>query len=252
MKTATLQQPIDVFEAAMTAAWPHRFRGRLQFRDLVVGGTPTNEKVAEGWIRSKMQTGDEAVMNLVLETMAERVVDRDEAMKIVGDLKLLKGFKKDQSGLYLDGRTLKACLKEGASIAQAGGFVGKRGWGQNNAGLKSFVAEHIMVVENKLHLLRGGKPVTKPDEIQQRFVHTFKGSGITYEEVVERAEIEFTIITDSDSFDHDFWAQTWLKAREQGLGASRSMGFGRFWVTQWERVEDKPVKATRKRASAAA
>jgi CRISPR/Cas system CSM-associated protein Csm4 (group 5 of RAMP superfamily) len=31
----------------------------------------------------------------------------------------------------------------------------------------------------------------------------------------------------------------WLTAEQQGIGASRSQGFGRFEVTSWERLSGK-------------
>lgn len=77
--------------------------------------------------------------------------------------------------------------------------------------------------------------VTEPTGVSQRFVHTFRGSGIQYEEYVTDAEIRFTVTTDYD-FTEEQWAMLWLTGQQQGIGATRSMGFGRYEVIKWDRI----------------
>jgi CRISPR/Cas system CMR-associated protein Cmr1 (group 7 of RAMP superfamily) len=109
-------------------------------------------------------------------------------------------------------------------------------------GIKSFVAEHIFVREQRLHL-----GADKPSDVIQSFIHTFRGSGIQYTEVLEQAEFDFTVETDR-KFDDEFWAMLWLTGQRQGIGATRSQGFGAFTITEWEPLgEVKPVR--RKRAA---
>src|SRR5215475_8806257 len=109
MSTAVVEDlDVDVFAEMAAKSWKNRYRGRLRFRDRCLGGTPTDEKVAKGWLAAKLQTQDEALMARVKEVMLERSVNADEAMKIVGDLKLLKGFRGDDEGIYLESRILKA------------------------------------------------------------------------------------------------------------------------------------------------
>ena len=86
-----------------------------------------------------------------------------------------------------------------------------------------------------LYLERDDKPVLEPDEVIQRFVHTFRGNGIQYEEVCRNVRIVATILTDWD-FTPEFWGITWLTGEQQGLGASRSQGMGRYTVVAWEPV----------------
>jgi hypothetical protein len=242
----------NVFAAFAEKAWPITFHGRLRFRDLAIGGTPTDDKVATAWIKSKFISNDEAIRKLVAETMAEREVDAKAALEAVGDLKLLKGFKKDATGLFYDARCLKACIKEGVAVASSAEKIDKTGYGAySKAGVRSFVAEHIFVAEQKVHLLVGGKPVMQHHGIQQRFVTTWRGkTGITYEEYVDQAEIAFTVKTDWE-FSEAFWAMVWLTAGEQGLGATRSQSFGRFDVVAWDRVVSaSKARATRARKAA--
>lgn len=102
-----------------------------------------------------------------------------------------------------------------------------KSWGKTNKGLLGFIAEHVCVVEDRLHL-----GVTEPTGITQRFVHTFRGSGIQYEEYVADAVIDFTVLADWDFADEQ-WAMIWLTGEQQGIGATRSQGFGRYTVTHW-------------------
>lgn len=204
------------------AAYPHRFAGQLVVAT-IAGGTPTDPKVAEGWLRTKLADKDDLIREAVAEVMVERGIDAESAAEIVSTNKHLNGFKRDAHGLYIDGRQLKACIKEAACIR----WPDTR-WGPTRKGTKSFFAEHVFVSEDRLPL-----GVAEPTGVMQRFVHTFRGNGIQYEEYVEDAKISFSVITDY-KFKAEEWAMLWLTAEQQGLGASRSQGFGRFEVVQWD------------------
>jgi hypothetical protein len=218
----------SVFATYQDKAWPYRFEGTLHVYN-IAGGIPSDGKVAEGWIKTKLADKDDLIRELVATTMAERGITADQAATEVDTLKHLNGFKRDESGLYIEGRQLKAALKEAASVAVASGKLNSRGWGKTNKGLLAFLAEHVFVVDDRLHL-----GVTEPTGIAQRFVHTWRGTGIQYEEYVEDAKIDFTVKADHEFTEQD-WAMIWLTGQEQGIGASRSQGFGRYEVTRWER-----------------
>lgn len=210
-------------------AYPYRYKGRIEVAT-IAGGVPTDEKVAEGWIRSKIQDKEEVIREMIAQTMAERGVSAEEAAKMVDMTKHLNGFKRDpERGLYVEGRQLKAALKEAGSVAVGAGKLEKgRAWGTTNKGLLSFFSEHVFVVDDRLYL-----GVSEPTGIVQRFVSTFRGTGIQYMEYVENAVINFTVITDWE-FKGEHWGMIWLTAQQLGLGASRSQGFGRFVITNWE------------------
>jgi hypothetical protein len=216
----------STFAKFTAEAYPIRYRGQLLVH-VIAGGTPTSEKVAEAWLRTKLAPSDDLIREAVAQTMVERGVTAEEAAKVVSDEKHLNGFKRDENGLYIEGRQLKAAIKEAASVAVAAGKIDARGWGKTNKGLLSYIAEHVFVVEDRLHL-----GVTEPTGIMQRFVHTWRGTGIQYEEYVENAKLSFTVITDHDFTDKQ-WAMLWLTGEQQGIGASRSQGFGRYEVTEW-------------------
>ncbi len=221
---------MSVFDRYRKDSYPHQFSGTLHV-GVICGGTPTDPKVAEGWLRTKLGIDkDDQIRQMVAETMVERGVTVDEATELVNAQKNLNGFRRDESGLYIEGRQLKAALKEAASIAVAAGKLTQRGWGKTNKGLLGYLAEHVFVVEDRLHL-----GVADATGIAQRFVHTFRGTGIQYEEYVEDAKVDFTVIADHDFSDKE-WAQIWLCGEQNGIGASRSQGYGRYEVTRWERT----------------
>lgn len=215
----------SVFAKYESKSYPHRYRGEM-IVTCIAGGTPTDSNVAEAWLRTKLADSDDLIREAVAEVMAERGVTAEEATAIVSTNKHLNGFKRDETGLYIEGRQLKACIKEAASVAMAAGKLPRK-WGATNKGVKSYVAEHIFVVEDRLHL-----GVQQPTGVLQRFVHTFRGTGIQYEEYVENAKVPFTIESDHKFSDAE-WAELWLTAERQGIGASRSQGFGRFTVVTW-------------------
>lgn len=220
---------MSVFQKFENEAFPYRFMGQLTV-DRIAGGIPSDPKVAEGWLRTKLGDKDDLIREAVATTMIERSVSAEEAARIVDEYKHLNGFKRDDLGLYIEGRQLKAAIKEAASVAMAADKLKGRGWGKTNKGLLSYVAEHVFVLEDRLHL-----GVAEATGVNQRFVHTFRGSGIQYEEYVDNAVIDFTLISDHDFEDRE-WAMIWLSGQQQGIGASRSQGFGRYEVTRWDKV----------------
>jgi len=224
----------SVFSSQFEEAFPFRFNGTLHL-DVIAGGVPSDPNVAEGWLRKKLGVSDEAtIQKMVAETMVERGITAEEAASEVSKHRHLNGFKRDPDRggeLYVEGRQLKAGLKEAVSIAIAAGKVKDRGWGKTNKGLLNYFKEHVFIVEDRLYL-----GVTEPTGIMQRFVHTWRSSGIQYEEYVNDASVDFTAITDEDFSPKD-WGMIWLTGEQNGLGASRSQGFGRYQVTRWEAVK---------------
>ena len=222
----------SVFDDYATRAWPFTWHGSLHV-ETIAGGVPSNEHVAEAWLQSKVADKDDLIREQIATLMAERGITADEATELADKLRHLNGFKghSDPKGLCIEGRQLKAAIKEAASVAYASGKLlnkGKNSWGRTSKGIHGWVAEHIFVVEDRLYL-----GVAEPTGIVQRFVKTYRGTGIQYLEWVEDAKIDFTVVTDHD-FTPEQWAMLWLTGEQQGIGASRSQGFGRYSVTRWE------------------
>lgn len=215
----------SVFAKYIPQAYPYNFKAQLTVSRLA-GGIPTDPKVAEGWLKTKLAPKDEILREAVAETMIERGVGVEEATAEVVATKNLNGFKRTEAGvLYIEGRQVKAMIKESANVRWAGNR-----WGPTRKGTLSFFAEHVFVQDDIIEL-----GVTAPSGINQRFVHTRFGSGIQYEEYIEDAVVEFVVATDY-KFDKEEWGLLFLTAEQNGLGASRSQGFGRFTVTDWKEL----------------
>lgn len=220
----------SAFASYTAAAWPYRFAATISVRNLA-GGVPTDPRVAEGWLKTKLADKDDVIRDLVAQTMVERGITADQAASEVDKLKHLNGFKRNEGGLYIEGRQLKAAIKEAAGVARATDKL-KAKWGTTNKGVLGFVAEHVMVVEDVLQL-----GVDEPSRVLQSFPKNPRTgqTGIQYTEVVDAAVFDCTVIADHE-FREEEWAMLWLTGEQQGLGASRSQGFGRYEVTHWEAV----------------
>lgn len=228
----------SIFSDHQADAYPFRYAVTLEV-DTLVGGTPSDPKVCEGWLRSKIEESDETIRRMVAETMVERGITAEQAAEEVSRLKHLNGFKRDEvtGELYIEGRQVKAMLKEAACIR----WPDKR-WGPTRKGTKSFFAEHVFVPEKRI-----GLGVKEPSDVTQRFVHVFRGNGIALDEIVRDAQVAFTVLTDH-TFSEEEWAHLWLTGEQNGVGACRSQGYGTFVVTQWEPIGG----TTRRRRTAAA
>lgn len=213
----------SVFEAVRNTVYPFRYHGEMLVHELH-GGVPSTPEVIEHWIKTKFQDNDALVQEMVLETMKERGLEGDEAVTEVASTKGLNGFKRTENGeLYVEGRQLKACIKEAANIRWA-----KDRWGPTNKGTRGFFAEHVFVAENILPL-----GVKEPTGVLTSIVKSRFGTSFKLEEYVEDVTIPFTIVTDHE-FTDEQWGQLWVTAEQQGFGASRSQGYGLFEITKWE------------------
>lgn len=231
-----------VFATWRTKSYPFTFHGELLVGTLV-GGVPSDPNVAKGWIESKVKdSNQQRIQDLIAQTMVERDVTQTEAVEIVNNLKNLNGFKRDpEQGLFIEGRQLKAALKEAVSVAVAAGKLEMTKWGSTRKWLTNYFPEHVFVMEERLYL-----GVMEPAGIFQQFVHTHKGSSVQYQEYVEKVTVKFTVLTDHDFKDRD-WAMIWTTGEMNGLGASRSQGYGTYQVTKWEKVVDAKALAELKK-----
>jgi hypothetical protein len=219
-------------------AWPYKFTCTLHLYS-IAGGVPSDPTVAEAWIRSKVQGPDDMLKRMAEEAIAARFPEgfppgpagdagrkeaEEQAIRDLNRLKHLNGFKRDANGLYIEGRQVKAALKEGASIAAAAGKLALQKWGYTNKYIQGFVAEHIVVPDEIIYLGRD-----EPDVIVQSFPENKRigQRGIQLTEVCRDVDITFTVKSDW-GFTQKEWAMIWLTGAEEGLGACRSQGYGRY------------------------
>jgi hypothetical protein len=217
-----------------------RYRVSIRIAHRIMGGTPKDPKVIEGWIKSKIGLEDaDELRAVVARTMAELGHDisegatpeqLDAAIAATVADKSTNGFKRDDQGLYIESRTVKAMLKENVNI-----LYGAQKFGPTRKGAKGYVAERIFVEEDRLHLGR-----TEPDGVELFIGHVTGPQGpratLTYYEYCERSELSFTLMSLQDCITPAQWEQIFEQAEQNGLGSLRSQGYGRFHLLSVEPV----------------
>jgi hypothetical protein len=215
------------------------FHCQIHFRDRLMGGVPRDPRMIEGWLQKSMVGSGEERRLALLRTAMQVGLPVDEQMTLedmlsvtakLADSAHTQGFKRDQRGLYVESRTIKACLKEAISI-RFPYAVAK--FGVTKKAGKGYLAEHIFIWPSRLHL-----GVAEPDGLDLAIGHVTGPQGprstLGYHEYVKQRCLDFTVMVQGGGFKEDEWARIWVCAQNQGLGARRSAGHGTFEVTVWE------------------
>lgn len=258
-----------------------RVRVKLQMKGKLVGGVPKDPKLIQGWLRKNMGiTDQQELLARVRETMLESGVEiRPDAtldelfaasekisaerqttgFKVVkrslpdgspmpkldrqGNVEMENGRAVQAVALIIEGRQLKAMLKEVTNIL----FAGEK-WGETRKGPKSFLAERVFVEEDAVILYRpDGEPFGGPVDadgnptVEMMIGHVTGSQGprstLGYHEFVEGAILSFHLLVAQDAIPHNAWPDMWLLAEQNGLGATRSQSYGKFDVLEFEIVE---------------
>lgn len=229
----------SVFADRMTSLFT-TYKCTIKMRGKLLGGIPKSPDVIEGWLRSRAGINqDEEVRQAMLRTLVELGAEVspdmnyeqiEEASKALAAVKSTNGFKQNASGLYIEDRQIKALIKEGVNIL----YAGER-WGKTKKGPRNFTAERVFVQPSEIPLGR-----KEPDGIELMMVHanTPQGprSSLSYHEYVDEAEITFEVDSLRDEIGPEQWAEVWVLAQENGLGACRSQSYGRFDVVGWDAI----------------
>jgi hypothetical protein len=214
------------------------YRVTIAFREKLCGGKPANEELLADHIRRQTGHDDELTKRLIEE--AKSPTATSEGLAELTEEKLEKSrtrfLEERGKGLYIESFQVKACFKQSASML---GFYKKK------RGTKNMCAEGAEIKgidhESRIYL---GKLV--PDGTDESVVHamTPRGpiSGIKHVDYVERVTLSFEIwvlktpsaetrhVGESDVVEILTFAQ------ENGLGAERSRGFGKFSVVEFQKL----------------
>lgn len=250
-----IPQFVSIFDDMQASVYPYSYDGTLNIKTLL-GGVPSDQRVIDGWLRTKIGLSKEDDLKAqVAMIVAERGISKEAAAEELARNRSLNGFLRERCRqcppiqgseevsplcgtgkhqLKIAGRQLKAGLKEAANIAVASGVLPSRGWGTTNKGLLGFFAEHFFVLEDDLLLEDAhGQPVYEPTGVLQNFVHSRFGSAIQYQEYVTNCQFQFTVIADYPLTRKEFGA-VWITGQMQGIGSSRSQGYGRYVLSRWD------------------
>jgi hypothetical protein len=226
----------------------------LQFRHKVLGGIPKDPKVIENWLRSRAGIdSDQEIRQAMLRTLIELGVDvspdmtYEEMVTASGELAAIKqtnGFKRNEHGLFIEDRQIKAMIKESTAIL----FPYQSGykWGRTGKAPRNFLAETVFVDPAQISLSK-----REPDGIELMMIHASGPKGqvnsLSYHEYVMKPELSFQVLVARDEIKNDDWPQIWVHAQENGFGASRSQSYGRFDVVKWDRVGTTSKKKAAKK-----
>jgi hypothetical protein len=215
-----------------------KYRVSLTFTGRLMGGVPQKPEAIEGWIRQRIQGGDAEVFQLMRQTLEDEEIDTTgltsieqlhEAARRFAAEQHGNCFRRDANGLFISDYQVKAAIKENTNILYAGDR-----WGKTKKGPRSFVAERVFVDEPRVYLGR-----TEPDGIHLQVGHVVGPRGprstLTYYDYVEMASIEFTVSSLRDEVEAEHWKMIFLAAQRNGLGALRSLGYGQFKITGFDR-----------------
>ena len=217
----------------------------LKFNDRICGGIPKSEKAIEGWIRANVEDKSK------LEQM---ISDTKESMNVDNlseeDLNNLaksawNGFKSDENGIYIEGRQIKSMFKESANVIKNV---------LNVSAFKARVAERVFVDEDKVYIL---KPLNNPDNKYKEPTGSYEGmvhamtamgkiSALKRVDYVDNCHITFTlkvldeklVTKDKKRLDIPTYIMHLINhAQENGLGAERSQGNGKFTCEFFGEIE---------------
>jgi hypothetical protein len=222
----------------------------------ICGGLPSDPNMIKGWLQRNagIVKGDDQHKRLIIETVeslgydvtalaefAERDLSEllDKATEIVHAGSKVVQFARTPLGeLCLGHRNVKAMIKESAAIIFPTKFMSKEDgkWLSNQdtkkgKTLKSLVPEWVFPAPDRI-----GFGVVEPTEVREQVGHTSNGAHLSAFEVIEDWKLSFQINVLHDLIGSDIWPHLWIHAEKNGLGANRSMGFGQFVITKWEKV----------------
>lgn len=244
----------------------------VQFLSRIYGGIPLRPDVIEAWIRKGTGINQQQELAAVVKrTIMELDPELAETAKNMTPYELMKlaseklatsqssvGFKRDEQGLFIESRQIKAGLREATNIL----YAGKR-WGDTKKGPKSWLAERVFVGPERIHLgvpapdgevaLEGfpaGHQGTPEPTNLELFVGHVNGpqgprSTLTYYQYVERPRVTFLVATIQDDVIANEWPRIWVALENLGFGALRSQDAGRFEVVEWAEVDPVPLSTLR-------
>jgi hypothetical protein len=218
------------------------YKARIEFRNKLLGGIPKDPQLVEAWLRGKVGISDEdELRHAWLRTLLELGMEVSEQMtfeaaidasKRLAGSKVTTGFKVDaERGLYIESRQVKAGLRENINILYGGTRIGP-----TRKAPRSFVAERVFIAPERLYLDR-----TEPDGVELIIGHLAGPQGprsvLSYHQYVDKsAAIDFTVMVAEDSIPHEWWPRVWTLFEQNGLGATRSQGYGTFDLVRWDRL----------------
>lgn len=240
-----LPEVTGIFEDIDTSIFT-KYRVELTFIDRVMGGVPQKPEIIEAWLRQRITGGDEEVYSMFVKTLDELGVDVKEGMtpdelheaaRKVAREQHGNTFYRDSKGLFLGDYQLKASAKESTAIQFP---YPKTKMGDTRKAARSYLAERVFVDSTRVHLNR-----MEPDGTHLHIGHpnTPRGkiSTLTYYDYCESSSgnlvtAEAVLCSLEDCIDQQMWGKILTHMQRNGLGALRSLGYGTYKVTAFDKL----------------
>ena len=223
------------------------------------------------WIEARVAKGvlgkDEG--ERIKAEYAEEMTSHDPAPAAMYEDKSDKAwctFRSDDQGIYLEGRCVKAMLKE---LSQVTGLIdsvrGSRQLWQHGVAVTTTDAK-TPTGDDRLRFHRGNKPIKEADGYREEPVHAMTPQGPRTsirrnDYLADGVTIEFTIwvleklakaakkgdengdaVSKTVRIDEKYLARVRAASGQNGLGANRSQAKGRFEVVEAGIIEEKKGK----------
>jgi hypothetical protein len=204
------------------------YRVTIAVRDRICGGVPKNPELIRAWVEATTGHADEQSAQLVQQDLDLLVNTQSEKCWI--------GFFGDEKGIFFPCRCVKACLKQSSTVL---------GITKQKRGSKQILAEGMEVKspDGGDRLYFGLK---EPSGTWENAIHvnTAQGprSALRRMDYVSKPKMSFEIWvlkTAAQELRHigeDDLVNILRHAQENGLGASRSTGEGKFDVIEFQKV----------------
>jgi hypothetical protein len=230
------------------------------FTDKVLGTQPKSAERMRAFLESR-HTPEEIIQKQLAQLDVEQRIEEESE-------RMWTTFFLDEHGPWIGTYQCKAMFKE--LLSSLGVTVEKRGSKQTHQHLFSIWACDSKGViypgaeGGRLHLWRNGVLLTDPDGAVDLTAHVQTPQGprsiIKRHDYIEGASIRFLIVLPAAMpearstavLDDAVLAKLLVFATGDGLGCSRSQGFGTFEVTRFDKLTDVPWVRRTKRGAAAA
>lgn len=205
------------------------YRVKLAMRDRLYGGIPRNKDLIKAWVEASTGYADE-ISEKLTEEAKDKMVDN------VAEKSWIGFYRDEKKGLYLEARCVKAAIKQCASVL---------GITKQKRGSKQILHEGAEVKAmdggNRLWL---GKQ--EADGIDERPIHVMTPQGprtaLKRGDYVEGVVLEFeiwvltTAAQETRHIGEEQLRDILTLAQENGIGADRSQGKGKFDVVEFTKV----------------
>lgn len=198
-------------------------------RRRICGGTPRNKELIKSWVEATTGHADEETEKLTQADLDLLVNDTAEKSWI--------GFFEDEKGLLLQARQIKACLKQSATVL---------GITKQKRGSKQILAEGMEVkAPNGGDRIYLGVKVASGTHENAIHVMTAQGprTALRRMDYVTKPTLKFevwilkTAAQETRHIGQDELVDILRHAQENGLGASRSQGEGKFDVVEFAKLQ---------------